>query len=210
MRALACVALVSVTIAPAAAGTLLADLADRSLSCATNPPFYISRQSKTLSTQVFPDKPEGPPLDVTMTLVAPALVASNADRFEVQLPQVAGQAKPQRAVFKRTLEPPEAGAASRKPRTVISLHLDGDGVGGECVLARGRSEFVADRFNVIREVLCGNDPAPTCERLLEKRCGAEPTVDCAVTQRPDLDQATKTYFDRLNAKAGTNPSLGAR
>lgn len=210
LPALAALPLIFVTIAQAAAGTLLADLADRSIGCAANPPFYISRKSETLSTQVFMDGSEGPPLDVTVTLSAPALVASDADRLEVQLPKIEGQAKPQRVVFKRTLEPPEAGAASRKHRMVVSLHVDGDEVGDECVLARGRSEFVSDRFNVIREVLCGNDPAPTCERLLEKRCGPELTVACALAQRPDLERASKAYFDRLNAKAGDAAAPGKK
>ncbi len=202
---LACATLVvaaGLSTSPALAGALLADLADRSIACAAGAPYYISPGAKTLSTLIFPDTTDAQPRDVSVQLVAPALDVAQADRVKVVLPGVEGVAKSQRLIFKRTLEPPEKGAASRKPRIVISLHVDADDVGDECVVERGRKAFVADRFNVIREMVCGNDPAPTCERLLEKTCGAELTVACAVALRPELDAVTKTYFDRLNAKAG--------
>lgn len=184
----------------AQAGPLLADMADRALKCAIEPGFYIDPKGETLSTFAFTNDGKSW-TDITLPLVAPGLADSQKDQFVVVLPPGPGQAKASRAAFIRTLEKPEPGTKG-KPRVVVSMHVDGDTVGDECVVEKGRKPYVESRFNSVRENFCGNDPAPTCERLLEKTCGLDLTPACAAAAEPELNKASKAYFDKLNAKAG--------
>ncbi len=184
---------------PAFAGPLLQDLADRSLKCAIDPAYYVSPKSESLTTLRWADGEGQPWEDLTVPLAAPVLTLSQPDRFEVVLAGTPTHAKAEHLAFIRTKE---RDPATRKLRTVISLHMDGDTVGDECFVEKGRKAYVENRFNTVREFECGNDPAPSCERLLEKTCGPEPTFACATGARPALAKATKAYFDKLNARAG--------
>ncbi|GGF82814.1 hypothetical protein GCM10007301_48680 [Azorhizobium oxalatiphilum] len=181
------------------AGALLADLSDRALKCAIDPAYYIDAKGATISTIVFTETGWN---DLTVPLTGPALVAAETDRVEIEIPPATSADKPQRIAFVRTLEKPEPGSGSRKPRTVISLHVGDDQVGDECFVEKGRKPYVSSRFDSIRESVCGNDPAPTCEALLAKRCGPEPTPACTVEATPALEQASKAYIDKMNARAG--------
>lgn len=190
---------IALAIPGAKAGPLLSDLSDRALKCAVDPAYYIDAKGTTLSTIVFTDTGWR---DLTVPLTSPALVEAATDRLVIEVPAATATDKPQRLAFVRTLEKPEPGSGSRKPRTVISLHVNDDAVGDECFLEKGRKPYVSSRFDSIRESVCGNDPAPTCIALLEKRCGPEPTPACTVEATPALEQASKAYMDKMNARAG--------
>ncbi|WP_029006035.1 hypothetical protein [Azorhizobium doebereinerae] len=198
---LAATALCAGLIATAAqAGPLLADMADRALKCAIEPGFYIDPKAETLSTFAFSDDGKSW-TDITVPLVAPGLADNQKDQFVVVVPAGPGRPKASRVAFIRTLEKPEPGTKG-KPRVVVSMHVDGDTVGDECAVEKGRKPYAESRFDSVRETVCGNDPAPACERLLAKACGPEPTPACTAAAVPELKKATKAYMDKMNARAG--------
>lgn len=176
------------TLAGAAAAPLLQDLSDRTLSCAIEPPYYIAPKAESLSTLRFGDAEGAPWDDLNVPLAAPALQKNEADRVEILLPATAGHAKPTLVAFVRTQEKdPDTG----KRRTVISAHINGDTVGDECAVEKGRAPYVTGRFNAVRESVCGNDPAAFCISQLKKLCGPEPTFACTAEAKPKLTKPGK-------------------
>ena len=65
-------------------------------------------------------------------------------------------------------------------RSRIFLRFGDSEDGDECVLSDGRAAYVETRFNIIREGICGNDPAPSCEAGLVKTCGPNPDAACVL------------------------------
>ncbi|MGU3494116.1 hypothetical protein ACLBXM_08740 [Xanthobacteraceae bacterium A53D] len=183
---------------PAQAGPLLGDMADKALKCGIDPGFYVDAKAQTFSTFAFSDNGDTFE-DVVLPLKTPALIESSADRFVVEVPATKG-AKPLRLAFVRALEKVQGGGDA--VQTVVSVMYDGDTVGEPCFIETGRKAYLEDRFNSVRESVCGNDPAPTCEDLLARTCGAEPTSACTAAAAPELARASKAYFDKMNAKAG--------
>lgn len=172
----------------AAAAPLLQDLADRTLVCAIEPPYYIAPKAESLSVLRFGDAEGAPWDDLTVALAAPAVQKDEADRVEILLPATAGHAKPTLVAFVRTKE---KDPGTGKTRTVISAHIDGDTVGDECAVDKGRAPYVTGRFNSVRETVCGNDPTPACVSQLKKLCGPEPTFACTADAKPKLTKAGK-------------------
>ncbi len=189
MRAALLAALLVPALAgPAAAAPLLQDLADRTLTCAAEPPYYIAAKAESVSTLRFGDAMGAPWDDLTVALAAPALQKDEAERVEILLPATATHAKPTLVAFVRTKE---KDPGTGKTRTVISGHIDGDTVGDECAVEKGRAPYVTGRFNSVRENVCGNDPAASCISQLKKACGAEPTFACASDVSAKLTKAGK-------------------
>lgn len=172
----------------AAAAPLLQDLSDRTVHCAVEPPYYIAPKAESVSVLRFGDTETAPWDDLTVALAPPALQKAEADRVEFLLPATPSHAKPTLVAFVRTKE---RDASSGKTRTVISAHINGDTVGDECVVEKGRAPYVTGRFNVVRENVCGNDPVRACITLLKTLCGPEPTYACTVEATPKLNAASK-------------------
>lgn len=180
--------LLTALVGTAVAAPLLQDLSDRTLKCSIEPPFYIAPKAESITTLRFADAEGAPWDDLTVPLTPPALQKAEAERVEILLPASAGHAKPTLVALVRTKEKdPDTG----KMRTVISAHLDGDTVGDECAVEKGRAPYVTGRFNSLRETICGNDPTPKCISQLKSLCGPEPTFACATDARAKLIKTGK-------------------
>ncbi|WP_341988527.1 hypothetical protein [Azorhizobium sp. AG788] len=185
---LAAAVLVPLLAGSATAAPLLQDLSDRTLSCAIEPPYYIAPKAESISVLRFGDADGAPWDDLTVALAAPALQKAEADRVEILLPATAGHAKPTLVAFVRTKE---KDPGTGKTRTVISGHIDGDTVGDECAVDKGRAPYVTGRFNAVRENVCGNDAVANCASQLKTLCGPEPTFACTADAKPRLTKADK-------------------